>query len=157
MYDPTRVEIEGARRMEQRVALRMAILLSCGLLLTACGGGKDPVPPATTQVQPPAASQMYIVVQRGQTLDTLAERFRVGKAEIIALNNLKPPYVLKPGAVLKIPTLSAALEQEEQTVEPPTRPPPLARAAAADSAPARSARPKRQPRPKTPPEVIPLD
>jgi LysM repeat protein len=166
MYNPTRAEIDQARRMKPRAALRVSILMSCGLLLTACGGRKDSVVPAATPAQPPAASQMHIVVQRGQTLDTLAERFHVDKAEIIALNNLKPPYRLKPGAVLQIPVLPAGLEQEEQTVEPPMRSAPPARSAvatpkptpsAADPAPAQPAKPKRQPRPKTPPEVIPLD
>ena len=152
--------------MQQRTALRMAILLSCGLLLAACGGRNDPLVPAATPAQAPAARQIYIVVQRGQTLDTIAEKFHIAKAEIIALNNLKPPYVLKPGAVLQIPSLAATPEPEEQIVEPPTRPSP-ARAAvpdpkpppsAAASAPARSASPKRPPRPKTStPEVIPLD
>src|SRR3954451_15193077 len=152
--------------MEQKAALQIAILLSSGLLLAACGGRQDSIVPAATPAQPPAASQVYIVVQRGQTLDALAKRFRIDKAEIIAFNNLKPPYMLKPGAVLKIPALPAALEQKEQTIEPPTHSPPPTRAtagapkplpSAADSAPARPARPKRQPRPKTPPEVIPLD
>jgi lipoprotein NlpD len=148
----------------ERVALQIAILLSSGLLLAACGGRKDsivsPVP-----AQPPAASRIYIVVQRGQTLDALAERFRIDKAEIIALNNLKPPYTLKPGAVLQIPALSAPLEPEEQTIEPAANSPLPATAAAApkptpsaaDVAPARPARPKPQPKLKTPPKVIPLD
>src|SRR4051812_49763668 len=150
----------------ERAALQIAILLSSGLLLTACGGRKDSIVPAATPAQPPAASRIYIVVQRGQTLDALADRFRIDKAEVIALNNLKPPYVLKPGVVLQIPALPKALEQEEQTMEPTTpSPPPTSAAAGAPkptpsadaSAPARPARPKRQPRPKAPPEVIPLD
>jgi LysM repeat protein len=165
MYDDlTRAEIGGVRRME-RAVLQMAILLSSGLLLAACGGRKDSIVPAATPAQPPAASRIYIVAQRGQTLDALAERFRIDKAEIIALNNLKPPYMLKPGAVLQIPALPAALEQEEQTIEPAAHAPPPATAAAtpkptpsaAASAPARPARPKPQPKPMTPPKVIPLD
>src|SRR3954470_20704117 len=144
----------------ERAALQIAILLSSGLLLTACGGRKDSIVPAATPAQPPAASRIYIVVQRGQTLDALAESFRIDKAEIIALNNLKPPYMLKPGAVLQIPALPAALEQEEQTIEPAAHAPPPAPAAAtpkptpsaAASAPAQPARPKPQPKPKTPPK-----
>src|SRR5215213_7026819 len=131
----------------ERAALQIAILLSSGLLLAACGGRKDSIVPAATPAQPPAASRIYIVVQRGQTLDALAERFRIDRAEIIALNNLKPPYMLKPGAVLQIPALPAALEQEEQTIEPAAHAPPPATAAAA---PARPARPKPQPKPMTP-------
>src|SRR3954471_19452183 len=89
--------------MQQRAALRMAILPSCGPLLAACGGRNDSVVPAATSVQAPAATQIYIIVQRGQTLDTFAEKFHITKAEIIALNNLKPPYVLKPGAIFANP------------------------------------------------------
>ena len=149
----------------ERAALQIAILLSSGLLLAACGGRKDSIVPAATPAQPPAASRIYIVAQHGQSLDALAERFRIDKTEIIALNNLKPPYMLKPGAVLQIPALPAALEQEEQTIEPAAHAPPPATAAAgapkptpsaAASAPARPARPK-PPKPMTPPKVIPLD
>src|SRR3954452_22574659 len=117
--------------MQQRTALRMAILLSCGPLLAACGGLKSSVVPAVASVQAPAARQIYILVQRGQTLDTVAEKFHIAKAEIIALNNLKPPYVLKPGAVLQIPSRAATPEPEEQIVEPPTRPSPAKTAVAA--------------------------
>ena len=39
-YDPTRAEIERAGRMQQKAALQMAILLSSGLLLAACGGSR---------------------------------------------------------------------------------------------------------------------
>jgi lipoprotein NlpD len=146
----------------ERAALQIAILLSSGLLLAACGGRKDSIVPAATPAQPPAASRIYIVVQRGQTLDALAERFHIDKAEIIALNNLKPPYTLKPGAVLQIPALPAAPDQEDQTIEPaaPSAPPATAATSvskptpsAADSAPARPARPKPQPKPKSPPKL----
>ena len=150
----------------ERAALQIAILLSSGLLVAACGSRKDAIVPRATPAEPPAASRVYIVVQRGQTLDALAERFGIDKAEIIALNNLKPPYMLKPGAVLQIPALPAAPEQEKQTIERmPHSPPPSGAVAGtlkptpspADSAPVQSARPKRQPRPKAAPEVIPLD
>jgi len=110
----------------ERAALQIAILLSSGLLLAACGGRKDSIVPAATPAQPPAASRIYIVVQRGQILDALAERFHVDKAEIIALNNLKSPYTLKPGAVLQIPALPAAPDQEDQTIEPAAPSPPPA-------------------------------
>src|SRR3954454_21839701 len=115
----------------------MAILLSCGPLLAGCGELKGSVVPAATSIQSPAAQQIYIIIQRGQTLDTVAEKFHIANAEIIALNNLKPPYVLKPGAVLQIPALPSTPGPEEQTVEPPTRP-----------SPARSA--------VAPPEAVPL-
>src|SRR3954463_2840810 len=63
--------------MQQRTALRMAIPLSCGPLLAACGGPKDSVVPAAASVQSPAARQIYIIVQRGQTLERVAEKFHI--------------------------------------------------------------------------------
>ena len=61
------------------------------------------VAPAATPAASPARNETWIVVQRGQTLDAVADRFRVPKAEIIALNDLKPTYRLKPGGILKLP------------------------------------------------------
>ena len=63
--------------MQQRTALRMAIPLSCGPLSAAYGGLKDPVVPAVASVQPPAARQIYIIVQRGQTLERVTEKFHI--------------------------------------------------------------------------------
>ena len=88
--------------MQQRTNLRMAIPLSCGPLSAACGGLKDSVVPAVASVQLPAARQIYIIVQRGQTLERVAQKFHIeGRGR--SLNNLNPPYVLKPGEVLQIP------------------------------------------------------
>jgi LysM repeat protein len=158
--------------MEQRTAAwTIPVLLSCGLVLAACGDNPEPVVRAPAPAQAPVANQIYIVVQRGQTLDALADKFRVPKAEIIASNNLKPPYALKPGAVLKIPAPPPELPGEGQAEEKPAdrpapaRPAPAVRkpdrAAAAqpaepDAAPARPKRPKPTGKPKAP-EVIPLD
>ena len=55
----------------------MAILLSCGPLLAACGGLKDSVVPAAASVQSPAARQIYIIVQRGQIIERIAEKLHI--------------------------------------------------------------------------------
>jgi LysM repeat protein len=135
------------------IKLRFAfLLLGCALLLGACAERTPPAAePAATAAPTPAG--FYIVVERGQSLDSIARTYRVAKGEIVAANKLMPPYGLKPGTVLQIPR--AAASPAKQTT---TRPKP----AAAEAKPGRSAktaapapqsgRPKR-----SPPEVIPLD
>jgi LysM repeat protein len=77
------------------------IVVACGLV-TACSERPSPMAPAA----PPRATatkQIYVFVQRGQSLDHIAKTYRVAKDDIIAANQLKPPYSLKPGTVLAIP------------------------------------------------------
>jgi LysM repeat protein len=137
-------------------------MLSCCVLLTACAGRAPPSVPTAATATSPAKNEIYIVVQRGQTLDAVADRFHVTKADIIALNDLKPPYRLKPGGVLKLP-VAAQLDPGTQEDEGPATPPRPARAAttAATTAPPaqapRPARPKTSEKPKPSPQVIPLD
>ena len=78
---------------------RTALIVGCGLV-AACAERSPPVTPAA----PPAATkQIHVVVERGQSLDRIAQTYRVAKGDIIAANQLKPPYRLKPGTVLAIP------------------------------------------------------
>jgi len=149
--------------MERRRVLWMAAMVSYGLLLAACSSRGVSVAPTATPAASPAQNEIYIVVQRGQTLDAIADRFHVKKAEIIALNDLIPPYRLKPGGILKLP-VAAQLDPETQADEEPApQPRPSASATSATTAasPAqaqRPARPKRSEKPKpSAPQVIPLD
>src|SRR3954451_8892166 len=86
-----------------------AVILGCGLLLAACAGREASVGPGAKPAPSSARHEIYIVVQRGHTLDAVAGRFNVAKADIIAINNLKPPYALKPGAILKLPLAAQEL------------------------------------------------
>jgi LysM repeat protein len=80
---------------------RTALIMGCGLV-AACAQRPPPVTPAA----PPAATkQIHVVVERGQSLDRIAQTYRVAKDDIIAANQLKPPYRLKPGTVLVIPAV----------------------------------------------------
>ncbi len=45
-----------------------------------------------------------ITVREGDTLDALALRYGVPVPDIVALNDLQPPYALAPGSVLVLPT-----------------------------------------------------
>jgi LysM repeat protein len=96
------------RAMFRLGIFRTALIVGCGLV-AACAERSPPVAPAA----PPAATkQIYVVVERGQSLDQIAQTYRVGKDDIIAANQLKPPYRLKLGTVLAIPVAVT------ETVEP---------------------------------------
>jgi LysM repeat protein len=131
---------------------RAALILGCGAL-AACADRPAPVAAAAAPAAP-AASQIYVIVERGQSLDRIAQAYRVAKQDIIVANNLKPPYALKPGTVLQMPL--TAVQPAKQTPEPKSTPASGSAAkpdrAAGTAAPAPSARPKRPA-----PEVIPLD
>ena len=107
----------------------------------------------------PAVKQIYVVVERGQSLDRIAQMYRVAKQDIIVANQLKPPYELKPGTVLAMPAGPAQPLKDATAESKPPAPPRRAApkpdqtstAATVPDAP-RQTRPKRQP-----PEVIPLD
>lgn len=132
--------------MSQLSIFRLAWILGTGALVAACADRPAPVTPAVAPPMP-AAKQIYVVVERGQSLDRIAQIYRVAKQDIIAANQLKPPYELKPGTVLAMPA------QPSKPSEPPRRatPGPDQRATAVPDAP-RQTTPKRQP-----PKVIPLD
>lgn len=59
----------------------------------------------------------YIEVQRGDTVYAIARRFNVTPDAVIDKNDLKAPYALKVGQVLKLPNGAAAL-----AVDAPSRP-----------------------------------
>jgi lipoprotein NlpD len=154
--------------MRRRRTLSTTVILGCALLLAACAGRDASVGPAAKPAPSPARNEIYILVQRGQTLDAVAGRFKVAKADIIAINDLKPPYTLKPGAILKLPVAAQELNPETSADEKPAplskplRPATTAAMTAPPAAaPARARRPVRpksseKPQPSAP-QVIPLD
>src|SRR3954471_3144018 len=106
--------------MRRSRTLWRAVILGCGLLLlAACAGREASVGPGAKPAPSPARHEIYILVQRGQTLDTIAGRFNVAKTDIIAINGLKPPYTLKPGAILKLPVAAQELNLESAADEKP--------------------------------------
>ena len=92
--------------MSQLDIVRAALILGTGALAAACGEQPAPVAP-TVAPAAPIAKQIYLVVERGQSLDRIARDYRVAKQDIIAANQLKPPYELKPGTVLTLPAGTA--------------------------------------------------
>jgi hypothetical protein len=80
---------------------RTGLLVGFVAILSACSPQKadsEAIGPTTATRQPTTK----VVVQPGQSLDAIAHAFRVPKRDIIALNQLVPPYQLKsrrhPGA-----------------------------------------------------------
>jgi LysM repeat protein len=92
---------------------RTALIVGC-CLVAACAERRPAVVPAAP---PAAAKPIYVVVARGQSLDRIAQTYHVAKDDIIAANQLKPPYRLKPGTVLAIPVV--ATEASEPAITRP--------------------------------------
>ena len=84
-----------------------AVIVSCDLI-AACAERSPAMPPAPP---PAAAKPIYVVVERGQSLDQIAQTYRVAKDDIIAANQLKPPYRLKPGTVLAVPIVATGVAE----------------------------------------------
>jgi hypothetical protein len=138
--------------MDRLSILRAALIPVC-CVLSACAERPSQVAPApVTAPASPADRQIYVVVGRDQSLDKIAQTYRVAKQDIIAANQLKPPYSLKPGTVLTIP--GGVVQPSTATTPPKPAEPSRAAGNSDQTAPARP----RQTRPKRPaPEVIPLD
>ncbi|HEY1797076.1 MAG TPA: M23 family metallopeptidase [Stellaceae bacterium] len=62
-----------------------------------------PVPPLSGPPVTAGAEQRMIVVERGQSLGRIAERYHIPKHAIIGANHLKPPYDIEIGQRLVLP------------------------------------------------------
>jgi len=69
-----------------------------------------PVPPAPTSAPPTAAPALApsgtftYTVKPGEWLFSIGRQFRVNPFSIAAANNIAPPYTIRPGQILVIPT-----------------------------------------------------
>ncbi|MCL4266421.1 MAG: LysM peptidoglycan-binding domain-containing protein [Anaerolineae bacterium] len=86
---------------------------------TAPPPGPQPTPPTP----PPGGSTTY-VVQRGDTLSSIARRFNTTVSAIVAANNIANPNLIYVGQVLVIPTGSTTPPPPGSTPPPPPPPPP---------------------------------
>ncbi|MCK6454787.1 MAG: LysM peptidoglycan-binding domain-containing protein, partial [Alphaproteobacteria bacterium] len=107
----------------------MAALVAASLALAGCGTSLSDRPgdvgkPATAAAAPASETMTYgqaparaaaapgattaYVVQRGDTLSALSRRHGSSVARLAALNELPPPYLLKVGQTLRLPTAAAA-------------------------------------------------
>jgi murein DD-endopeptidase MepM/ murein hydrolase activator NlpD len=71
--------------------------------------------PAATSA-PPAAQT--IIVKPGETLFSVGRTYRVSRQAVIAANNLQPPYALKIGSRLIIPSGDASASSATASAEP---------------------------------------
>lgn len=107
---------EGWHQARRRVA---GVIVGLGaLVLVACGGGASatptptPSPIATVSATPaagpplatptPAAPETY-VIEAGDTLSDIAERFDIDLDVLIAANGITDPTLLQIGQVLVLP------------------------------------------------------
>lgn len=130
---------------------RTAVIVGCGLA-AACAER----PPAVAPAAPFAAAKpIYVVIARGQSLDRIAQTYHVSKDDIIAANQLKPPFRLEPGTVLAVPVVAAEAAEPAITPPKPDKPP---RAAAKPARATSASVPVQHKKPKaTEQAVIPLD
>src|SRR5512136_1603458 len=103
----------GDKMMLDRIAYALAFL-AVGCLAacttdsgapTGAGGGINV--PSAGAGKTSAAEYRRITVQPGQSLGRIAQQYRVSTQAIVAANHLTPPYTLKAGATLVIPTSAA--------------------------------------------------
>jgi murein DD-endopeptidase MepM/ murein hydrolase activator NlpD len=91
-----------------------------------------PLPPMPIQAGPPPSSpptmaaegHRVIVVERGQSLGRLAERYHVAKRDIIEANHLKPPYNIEIGQRLVLPGGAPPPQMAQASSIPLEGPPP---------------------------------
>lgn len=85
------------------LALRLLAAVTFAAGLAACEPSWNSRVPVTQggplQVQRPAAVTVYA----GDTVYSIARRYSLPVRELIEANNLKPPYELVPGSILRIP------------------------------------------------------
>jgi len=56
---------------------------------------------------------IYYKVKKGDSLSKIAKRFNTSVKKLIALNNLKKPYILRPGQKLKVPSVKSYLKKRK--------------------------------------------
>lgn len=85
-------------------------VLSILLMLSACAD--KPLPPAYNYGLNVGYQPGYVNVREGDTVYAVSKRYKVPMRDIIAVNSLTPPFLLKTGQRLKLPP------PREYTVQP---------------------------------------
>ena len=89
---------------------RHAALLLGALTLAACGGTVGP----QTRLAPAPASYFTVSVQKGDSLSTLAARYRVEEDDLLALNEIHDRNRLPPGTSLRVPAYASLSRPREE-------------------------------------------
>ena len=80
-----------------------ALLLGFAFLVAACAPEAALGPGDRMALPEPGRAAFYVVVERGQSLDHIAQTYRVSTRDVIAANHLVRPYKLVPGSLLEVP------------------------------------------------------
>lgn len=79
-------------------------LLPVLMLLGACSGNQIPLLNYSLSTWWGGSTPSSVTVKKGDTLYSIARRYDVPLREVIETNNLRPPYSLRIGQVLRMPT-----------------------------------------------------
>jgi lipoprotein NlpD len=136
---------------------RWLLAAGCVLALAACsssvvrtGSPPRPVAPAVSKPRPGGT----VLVQRGDTLYSIATRNGITVLDLATWNGLAPPYTIYPGQRLRLypgggrssrPVAAAPTRRADAGAKPPARVTPAAPAASAPPEPASSGFPWRWP------------
>lgn len=89
------------------LAINAARLMFFGKISTqATGSSETPqvLGASAVKTQPAPSFQMTeYKVQKGDTLFNISQKFNINWTTLATLNNLKSPFVLKPGQIIKVP------------------------------------------------------
>ena len=97
------------REIGRRRRCTLPLLALCALVLTACGSFNGPAPVIDRSYGDRQARAVDEpdghLVQRGETVYGIAQRYDVSTRALIEQNNLRPPYLLAAGTRLRLPLL----------------------------------------------------
>lgn len=129
----------------------LAVLLP--LLAAACASRPETAPPVPSGK--PADAAIH-VVERGDTLYGIAWRHGLNYREIAAVNGIGPPYLIRPGQRLKLPSSKAGRPKKDASRENPPGPkrPETTEPAARRGIPARTEPDVRNPQAALPPTTV---
>ncbi|OGT52066.1 MAG: hypothetical protein A3E84_00570 [Gammaproteobacteria bacterium RIFCSPHIGHO2_12_FULL_42_13] len=89
--------------------LKLLFISCCIVLVTACAEKR--LAPVINAWHQPGAASRYYVVREGDTIYSIAFAFELDYRDIVLLNRLAPPYTVRVGERLAMPTKRASGEK----------------------------------------------
>lgn len=83
--------------------IRSFFLIICLFIFSSCGGSRSPAPVVHYGQNSGGGSAGVHNVSRGDTLYSISTRYRLSMRDIVVLNKLRPPFVLREGQRLRLP------------------------------------------------------
>lgn len=101
----------------KKILLLLPVLLCFALLPLGCARKAPPQPAAVSVYgMNTAQSSGRVLVRRGDTVWSIAQRYRANPEDVIAANNLRPPYHLAAGQRLRLPKPAEYEVREQDTL-----------------------------------------